>query len=128
MWEGKNTVGGLPLMLVSERKDQELLQRHSMPQALRPQEAEGLRSSPPPHSFRSLTLGSQLEGEGDSHPWSYSTPSYPSWTNSCLLPSALASVPLLGAEKNTMYSMLQVAHLAFKNTDIKLIFTLMVEL
>lgn len=27
-----------------------------------------------------------------------------------------------------MYSMLQVAHLAFKNTDIKLIFMLMVEL
>ena len=49
-------------MLMSERKDQELLQRHSMPQALRPQEAEGLRSSPPPHSFRSLTLGSQGEG------------------------------------------------------------------
>lgn len=99
-----------------------------MPQALRPQEAEGLCSSPPPHSFRPLTLGSQLEGEGDSHPWSYSTPSYPSWTNSCLRPSALASVPLLGAEKNTMYSMLQVTHLAFKNTDIKLIFMLMVEL
>ena len=39
-------------MLMSERKDQELLQRHSMPQALRPQEAEGLRSSPPPRSFR----------------------------------------------------------------------------
>lgn len=77
-------------MLMSERKDQELLQRHSMLQALRPQEAEGLRSSPPPRSFRSLTLGSELEGEGDSHPWSYSTPSYPSWTNSCLLPSALA--------------------------------------
>lgn len=114
-------------MLMSERKDQELLQRRSMPQALRPQEAEGLRSSPPPRSFRSLTLGSQLQGERDSHPWSYSTASYPSWTNSCLLPSALASVPLLGAE-NTMYSMLQVAHLAFKNTDIKLIFMLIVEL
>ena len=51
-------------MLMSERKDQELLQRRSMPQALRPQEAEGLRSSPPPRSFRSLTLGSQLLGEG----------------------------------------------------------------
>lgn len=35
-----------------------------MPQALHPQETEGLHSFPPPRSFHSLTLGSQLEGEG----------------------------------------------------------------
>lgn len=64
MWEGTNTVGGLPHANSRGRNDQELLQRHSMPQSLHPQEAETLHSFPPPHSFQSLSLGSHLESQG----------------------------------------------------------------
>lgn len=64
MWDGKNIVGGLLLSRAKGRNDWELLQRHSMPQSPHPQEAELLHSFPPPGSFQSLCLGSQLEGEG----------------------------------------------------------------
>lgn len=80
-----------------------------MPRSLCPQEAKLLHSFPPPCSFQPLSLGSQSWGEV------YQTllpPLDQLAPASCLLPSALASVPLLG-EKKATYITLPVAHLVF---------------
>lgn len=57
-------MGGLPLSLRLTRAYWELLQRHSMPQSLQPQEAETPPFLPPPCSFQPLSLDSHLNGEG----------------------------------------------------------------